>query len=107
MTLASTILGLVLFAAAAYRHPDPESARLFTDAGWISINLGAGPPAFASITAYALAWARPRRNRSGLAVPALLRSKCRSGGSCDEFAGQAGLAETGYRADTKPAPRPD
>jgi hypothetical protein len=53
--IAALSVGFTVFAAVAYREPDPETAQLATDVGWLLISLAGGPVTSVAIIAFALA----------------------------------------------------
>jgi hypothetical protein len=56
--IAALTVGFTVFAAVAYREPDPETAQLATDFGWLLISLAGGPVTTVAIIAFALALRR-------------------------------------------------
>ena len=56
--IAAVSVGFTVFAAVAYRQPDPETAQLATDVGWLLISLAGGPVTTVAIIAFALALRR-------------------------------------------------
>jgi len=56
--IAALSVGFTVFAAVAYREPDPETAQLATDIGWLLISLAGGPVTTVAIIAFALALRR-------------------------------------------------
>ncbi len=60
--IAALSVGFTVFAAVAYREPDPDTAQLATDVGWLLISLAGGPVTAVAIIAFALAL---RREGSG------------------------------------------
>lgn len=51
-------VGFTVFAAVAYREPDPDAAQLATDVGWLLISLAGAPVTTVAIIAFALALRR-------------------------------------------------
>jgi hypothetical protein len=56
--IAVLSVGFTVFAAVAYREPDPATAQLATDIGWLLISLAGGPVTTVAIIAFALALRR-------------------------------------------------
>jgi hypothetical protein len=56
--IAALSVGFTVFAAVAYREPDPETAQLATEVGWLLISLAGGPVTTVAIIAFALALRR-------------------------------------------------
>jgi hypothetical protein len=56
--IAALSVGFTVFAAVAYREPDPDTAQLATDVGWLLISLAGGPVTTIAIIAFALALRR-------------------------------------------------
>lgn len=56
--IAALSVGFTVFAAVAYREPDPDAAQLATDVGWLLISLAGGPVTTVAIIAFALALRR-------------------------------------------------
>src|SRR5687768_11642076 len=53
--IAALSVGFTIFAAVAYREPEPETAQLATDIGWLLVSLAGGPVTSVAIVAFALA----------------------------------------------------
>jgi hypothetical protein len=53
--IAALTIGFTVFAAVAYREPDPETAQLATDVAWLLISLAGGPVTSVAIVAFAIA----------------------------------------------------
>lgn len=56
--IAAVSVGFTVFAAAAYREPDPDTAQPATDIGWLLISLAGRPVTTVAIIAFALALSR-------------------------------------------------
>jgi hypothetical protein len=56
--IAALSVGFTVFAAVAYREPDPDTAQLATDVGWLLISLAGGPVTTVAIIAFAIALRR-------------------------------------------------
>ena len=56
--IAALSVGFTVFAAVAYREPDPDTAQLATNVGWLLISLAGGPVTTVAIIAFALALRR-------------------------------------------------
>jgi hypothetical protein len=56
--IAAVSVGFTVFAAVAYREPDPDTAQLATDIGWLLISLAGGPVTTVAIISFALALRR-------------------------------------------------
>jgi hypothetical protein len=56
--IATLSVGFTVFAAVAYREPDPDTAQLATNVGWLLISLAGGPVTTVAIIAFALALRR-------------------------------------------------
>jgi hypothetical protein len=56
--IAVVSVGFTVFATVAYREPDPGTAQLATDLGWLLISLAGGPMTTVAIIAFTLALKR-------------------------------------------------